>query len=178
LPDERWRAALDKKLPKYSHQLRTGLAETLVLFGAKSDAGFIPDSVGPTRRAERVVQKLLYDNADWKRWASLSDHLPLLAEACPEAFLKAVKNDLRRSNPELLKLFEQEGGLLLPSSPHTGLLWALETLAWEPSLLTKVSLILARLAEIDPDGQLTNRPRNSLQEIFLPWLPHTTALVK
>jgi transcriptional regulator with XRE-family HTH domain len=177
-PDERWRAALDKKLPKYSHQLRTGLAETLVLLGAKSDAGLIPDSVGPTRRAERVVQKLLSNNADWKRWASLSDHLPLLAEACPEAFLKAVENDLRRSNPELPKLFEQEGGLLFPSSPHTGLLWALETLAWKPALLTEVSLILARLAQIDPGGQLTNRPIESLQEIFLPWLPHTMALVE
>ena len=63
----------------------------------------------------------------------------------------------------------------MPSSPHTGLLWALETLAWKPEWLTRVILVLARLAEEDPGGSLANRPLACLREIFLPWLPQTMA---
>jgi hypothetical protein len=64
------------------------------------------------------------------------------------------------------------------SSPHTGLLWALETLAWDPSHLRRVALILAKLARIDPGGRLSNRPINSLRAIFLSWTPCTNAPLK
>src|SRR6266545_6728244 len=63
------------------------------------------------------------------------------------------------------------------SSPHTGLLWALEDLAWSPEYLGRVALVLARLQELDPGGRLSNRPSESLREIFLPWHPQTAASV-
>ena len=44
----------------------------------------------------------------------------------------------------------------------TGLLWALETLAWHSDHLARVTVILGELAEIDPGGNWTNRPANSL----------------
>lgn len=177
-PDERWRAGSHDKLPKYSSQLRIGISETLALLGAKSDTSLIRDSVEPARRAQSVVGRLLKDNSTWKRWASLSIHLPVLAEASPEAFLHAVEADLRSIKPQLPELFLDEGDPLFSSCTHAGLLWALETLAWEPSLLTRVSLAFARLERIAPRGRWTNRPITSLQEIFLPWLPQTTASVK
>jgi len=176
-PDARWRASLLGKVPKYSDQLRSSVAETLALMGAKSDALSIRDSVGPARRAERVVRRLFADGTDWKRWASLSRQLPTLAEASPDAFLDSVENELRRNSQELIRLFADEGVSMFSSCNHAGLLWALETLAWSPSLLTRVCLILARLAQRDPGQRRTNRPINSLQEIFLPWLPHTAASV-
>jgi hypothetical protein len=84
----------------------------------------------------------LLDDADWLRWASLSGHLPDFAEAAPDEFLQVVEADLRQSAPELFRLFEQEGGGIFGSSPHTGLLWSLEVLAWEPKFLGTVASTL------------------------------------
>ena len=56
-----------------------------------------------------------------------------------------------------------------------GLLWALEKLAWSPDYLSRVAVILADLASIDPDGSWANRPIGSLVNIFLPWHVQTTA---
>lgn len=176
---ERWLAGLRDKQPKYSGQLRLGIAETLALLGAKSDADVIHDEIGPKRRAEVTIRKLL-TGAGRKRWASLSRLLPILAEASPEAFLEAIENDLGSGHqePQLPKLLIDEGDPPFSSCPHAGLLWALETLAWQPSLLTRVSLALTRLAQVDPGGRWANRPINSLRAIFLPWLPQTTASVE
>ena len=59
---------------------------------------------------------------------------------------------------------------------HCELLWALETLAWSPDYLSRVALILAKLgSRISLPGNYGNRPDTSLHEIFLLWLPHTTA---
>jgi hypothetical protein len=57
----------------------------------------------------------------------------------------------------------------------TGLLWALETLAWDAEYLPRVVVILGELAVRDPGGNWANRPANSLAEILLPWLPQTCA---
>ena len=45
----------------------------------------------------------------------------------------------------------------------------------EPRLPSRVSLILAELAAIDPGGNWSNRPSNSLVDILLPWHPQTVA---
>jgi transcriptional regulator with XRE-family HTH domain len=172
-PDERWLSNLRGKVTTYSERVRTGLAETLALLGGKGER--VPASANPGGRVERVVRGIL-EGADWMRWASLSHQLPLLAEAAPDVFLEAVQRDLHGSEPLLKKLLEQEGNPLISSSPHTGLLWALESLAWEPKYLPRVTFILARLSELDPPE--ANRPLNSLREIYLTWYPHTAASVE
>jgi hypothetical protein len=63
------------------------------------------------------------------------------------------------------------------SNYMTGLLWALETLAWNAEYLTRVVVILGELAARDPGGNSANRPANSLSTILLPWLPQTCASV-
>ena len=77
-------------------------------------------------------------------------------------------------NP-LIQIFTDSENILTQSSPHTGLLWALETLAWSPEYLSQSALLLASLARLDPGGKLSNRPLGSLREIFLIWHPCTTA---
>jgi hypothetical protein len=101
--------------------------------------------------------------------------LTLLAEAAPEAFLAGLQAQLTPAAPELLRLFDEEGGGFSPSSMHTHLLWALEILAWDPAYLSAVTLLLGRLARLDPGGRLQNRPINSLRGIFLFWHPYTSA---
>ncbi|MEE9426207.1 MAG: hypothetical protein V3V18_14700 [Methylococcales bacterium] len=60
----------------------------------------------------------------------------------------------------------------------TGLLRALEGLAWDENNLVRVCVVFGELASHDPGGNWTNRPDSSLATILLPWLPHTTASFK
>jgi hypothetical protein len=175
-PDERYLASVRGKTLKHSPTLREGISDILGLMGVSGEAAEVGDACEPHVHAARIVRRLL-DGADWLRWASLSSHLPDFAEAAPDEFLNAVETDLRRDIPELFKLFGQEGDGFFGSSPHTGLLWALEVLAWEPRFLGRASLSLARLAAFDPGGRLGNRPANSLRDIFLPWQPHNNVPV-
>jgi hypothetical protein len=144
--------------------------------GSRSGTTRLGDASSAQDRATRIVRELLERaNGDWRIWASLSGVLQSLAEAAPAAFLDAVEAGLSGEQPVLLNLFSESESSLSGSSPHTGLLWALEVLAWSPEHLARASLLLAKLARLDPGGKLLNRPINSLRDIFLFWRPHTAA---
>jgi hypothetical protein len=173
-PDERWRADLTGDDAAYSGLIRTGMAEVLVLlsvFGAQAKA--VPHA---KLYADKVVKRLL-GNADAERWWSLHRQLRALAEASPEEFLNAVDKNLSQNDPSIMKLFEEGRSDLFFGGggeyPH--LLWALEVLAWSPHYLARVTDILARLTELDPEGRLNNRPRNTFQDIYRLWHPQTFA---
>ena len=171
LPSEkRWLAVIHEKTRKYSDLLREGIAETLALLGTYPDAIASCSNASVRTVAAATVHDLL-SGADWILWASLQDVLPLLAESSPEQFLDAVENNV----VSLVELYQQEAPGPTGGTHMAGLLWALETLAWHPNYLTRVTLILGKLAESDPGGRWNNRPSNSLTTIFLPWLPQTCA---
>lgn len=174
--EERWRASIHDKRPKYSDTIRVGFAETLALLGANPSA-LTSCSVGKPESVAAITVREIFKDADWINWATLNDVLPLLAESAPEQFLNVVEGILSNpANRVFHDLFSQEGsGFMGGWNYMTGVLWALETLAWHQDYLTRVAVLLARLAEIDPGGQWANRPFNSLSTIFLPWLPQTCA---
>jgi transcriptional regulator with XRE-family HTH domain len=174
--DERWQAAVLGKVRTYSCTLRSGLAESLALLGARPP-GQKGHSLDPRGLASQVVRSLL-EGKDWKAWASLSSELPLLAEAAPDAFLTALENDLSKRSPVVLKLFDPDSSPWFGSNPHTGLLFALEGVAWNRGWLPQVSRLLARLHEMAPTTKLGNSPMRSLQQVFMPWYPQTTAPVE
>lgn len=173
---ERMYAGVRGQHLKHSHRLRKGLAETLALLGSRSKFLSSCSDNKPKSTALVVVRELLKD-ASWKKWASLDRLLPLLAEASPEAFLSAVENALLKLDESPFhQVFAQESSGVSGSTYTSGLLWALETLAWETKYLTRVTLILGDLVSIDPGGNWTNRPSNSLTDIYLPWHIQTCAL--
>ncbi len=177
LPKEKRSAAsLYGKQLEYSTRLREGIAETLALIGSKSGALSSCSQNKAEITAILAVRGLLSD-ASWERWASLNPHLPLLAEAAPDEFLDAVESALvNLDQTPFHEVFSQEGGTVIGGGNYmTGLLWALETLAWSPDHLSRVAVILADLASIDPGGSWGNRPVNSLVDILLPWHVQTTA---
>ena len=61
------------------------------------------------------------------------------------------------------------------SSPHVGLLWALERLCWSPDYLPAAMDALLRLAEIDIDGQHMSSPMESARLVLWPLCPQTSA---
>lgn len=172
-------AAFHDNALKYSVQLRSGVCETLALLACKSGDNLAQNGINPERIAERITRKLLNEDTSWQLWASLSDLLPVLAETAPEVFLSAVEKDLKRDAPALKELFDDmEVPVLFFSCAFQGLSDALEILAWNPSYLTRVGLILARLYDIDPQKGWSNRSLRSLQRVFLPWRSQTTASVE
>jgi len=178
--DQQWMASVLGKVPAQSGLLREGIADTLALMATRSGQTPLSGDLTGQEWADRVVRTLLARaNADetGHLWASLSDVLPLLAEAAPNAFLEAVEDGLSGQCP-LLQLFSgvNHRNMLFSRTLHTGLLWALENLAWSPAHLGHAALLLARLTRLAPlDTRIGNRPEVSLREIFLLWLPHTAA---
>ena len=174
--DERYMANIKGKIPRQSHRIRDGIADGLAVMG--SCPHLFPHCAD--RRSETiailVVRQVLTD-VDWRTWGSLNSHLPLLAEAAPGEFLSAVERALQQNPCPFRELFEQENSGIVGNNYMTGLLWALETLAWDVQYLTRVAVILGELSAIDPGGNWSNRPKNSLTTIFLPWLPQTLASI-
>ncbi len=177
--EERLAVNIHEKNLAHSTLIREGLAETLALLGSRPKAlSSCPHKV-VEGTAILVVRRLL-NEASWGLWASLDSLLPLLAEAAPDEFLGAIEAALVELDTTLFQgIFSEEGrGDIGGWNYMSGILEALEVLAWDPEYLCRVSVILAELASIDPGGSWSNRPSHSLATIFLPWLVQTAAPFK
>jgi hypothetical protein len=174
--DQRFAASIYGKTPSYSRVLRTGLAESLALLGSFPKA-LLSCTLGKAETTSILTARQILDDVDWILWASMNDFLPLLAEASPSEFLTAVETALEQTPSAFEELFAQErnGSALFGGNYMTGLLWALETVAWDSDYISRATLCLGQLASLDPGGQSANRPTNSLTTIFVPWFPQTTA---
>ena len=175
-PEERFAANIHGKVLSYSHNLRKGLAESLALLGSHPDA-LTSCSIGKAEDTAILAVREILTDADWVLWASLNDLLPLLAEAAPGEFLNAVEKSLDSNPCPFDTLFAQESSGITGTNYMSGVLWALETLAWDPQHLIRVVDLLGGLAARDPGGNWQNRPANSLTTILLPWLPQTCASI-
>ncbi len=161
-------AAFYNKQRKYSNWSREGLTQSLILVGRFGEGLNIPNLPNPQFWVDNIILDLLND-ASGEIWISVDHELPLISEASPTSFLKATSNSLAKEQPEIMDMFKEVDGFLHSTSHHTGLLWALEGLAWLPEYLREASLILLKLSRLDPGGSLSNRPINSISEIFKTW---------
>jgi len=175
--EERYAASIHGKVLKCSHILRKGIAEGLAILGSQPESCANCSQGKAEATCALVIRELLTD-ADWVLWGSLNDLLPTLAEAAPGEFLDAVEKAIRQTPCPFDELFSQEGSGITGRNYLTGLLWALEGLAWDEQYLVRVCVALGELASRDPGGQWANRPSNSLATILLPWLPQTLAPVE
>ena len=176
-PDKRLLASIHGKVLAHSYMLRRGLAESLAFIGSHPKV-LTSSSFGRAELVVTLAVREILSDADWVLWASLNDLLPLLAEAAPGEFLDAVETALSSDPcPFDLILAQEEPGIFGENYMY-GLLWALETLAWDPDYLSRVVIVLGELAAKDSRGNWSNHPANSLSTIFLPWFPQTCASVQ
>ena len=164
----------------HSGKLVEGIADTLALMAALSADVPLPGARRGDEEAASIVRSLLEvanDDPTGRRWHALSGVLPLLAEAAPTQVIQAIEAGIRASDGPVLHLFQdgEQSSVYSSASPHSNLLWALETLAWAPEYLPYAALLLATLARLDPGGRTMNRPFNSLRDILLFWHPGTAA---
>lgn len=174
-PDPKAVIRLDRQPDGYSDWLRDGLANTLLQIAVWDRMARIPIAEGGGQRFANEVVAAIPGLATDRVLIALKNQLPYLAEAAPVPLLVALEQMLEGNRKALRRVFDEAEGFLHPVSYHTGLLWALETIAWEPGYFERAVLLLANLAALDPGGKLVNRPINSLGEIFLPWHPSTAA---
>ncbi len=172
-PNERWMAAVHGVHRDYSGMLRHGIGQVLILLALWGDqVRTVPDA---SRRADAIVGKLL-QNADQRRWWSLSRDFRLLAEASPGAFLTAIEDSLDQNDPPIRALFGHDEGGIFGTEHLSDLMWALESLAWSPDLMPRVTHRpgAPRCDRLKP-RRYSNGPANSLREIHLLWIPQTYA---
>lgn len=177
-PEERWRASFEEKASSYSGSLSRGLAESILLLAINGDHIAGGRGEGFAAYLVRTLLEEANGDATGMLWSSLAPQLPLLAEAAPDSFLEAVRDGLAGDSPVLGKLFTDPKGqsaLFTAGSAHCDLLWALETVVWSPEHFGLVVDLLAQLSAIDPGGQLSNRPSESLKRVFCPWHPENAA---
>jgi hypothetical protein len=173
--DKRWASDIYGKTRRHSGTLREGVCETLVLLAVhgnnlfKSRLGFDVE-----RRVNQLVRELMTP-FDPVTWQSQRHDLPRYAEAAPETFLSILEEDLASSDPKVHALMQPAPSGLWGSPSRSGLLWALEGLAWNPTWLPRVVMALAKLGEVGVNDNWMNRPENSLLSIFRCWMPQTTA---
>ncbi len=175
--DKRAFAVLYDKKREYSGALREGICETLVLLAVHSNNLFGERlGINVEARINLLIRRLLTPLTP-EKLLSQGDDLPLYAEAAPDEFLRIIEEDLKSPKPQVYRLMKPaDTGLFGVGFPlRTGLLWALETLAWKPEHLPRVSLILAKLAEQKITDNWSNKPDNSLLSIFRSWMPQTAA---
>ncbi len=171
--DQRWAAGLYGKVRHHSGALRRGICETLVILVVHGDHLF-SDRLGVDVEVEvaALIRKLLTP-LTLETLLSHNDDLPRYAEAAPEVCLGLIEDDLRADFPVLLGLLKPADGGFFSGCPRTGLLWALESLAWKH--MPRVSRILEQLSTTAIDDNWVNKPIHSLKAIYRSWMPQTAA---
>ena len=175
LPEaERMLANLHGHVPQYSTTLKKHVAETLAFLGTFGDSLHESGSRRIDLSVDRIVAAILTPVATWRRWASLGSNLMMLTEASPDVFLSAIRDELAKDKSELIQILADEETPLFGRCNHSGLLWALESLAYSPRYVGAACSCLLSLTARDPGGRWSNRPKNSLTQILSYWMPHTT----
>jgi hypothetical protein len=175
-PKQRVYAGIYGKERKYSGALRRGIAEILRLIAINErNLAYIGSDFSAQEFVDGILREIPSLATNYQALASLDSLLPDLAEAAPDPFLSALETLAAGDGALLSPIFEGSDDPMFGHAYYHGALRGLEVLAWDPTLLSRVTQILARMAELDPGGRLNNRPINSLRQIFLPWEPHTNA---
>ena len=173
--DQRWAADMHGKVRDHSAALRTGTCETLALLAVHAN-NLVQGRLGidVAARIATLIRELITPLTLDKLLSHARD-LPLYAEAAPDRFLGALERDLQQEEPALQGLLRAAAPGWFGAPRRTGLLWALECLAWSPQYLPRVSRIMARLARTNIDDNWWPKPVSSLEAVYHPWTPQTAA---
>ena len=176
--NERWMANVYQKVRDHSQAIRESLCHTLIILSVHGDGLFgKPLGISIESRVAGLIRKILRDKTS-REWQSQQNDLPRYAEAAPNEFLDIVETELMQKNPAFAPLFEPVDGGVFSRCERTGMLWALELLAWDPSRFCRVAKILARLCQYKLQDNWANKPADSLRNILLSWMPHTAATIE
>lgn len=170
--EKRWMASIYGKSNPCSEWVRVGLVESLVLIAVYGNRS--PYIASTQVFADRVVKSIFATADKWEAWASIKDVTSLLAEVAPDTFMEVVEQTIIK-NPTIFKELMSDDGTAFGECRHSGLLWALEGIVWNSEYFARAVSVLLDLSKTDKGGRWSNRPINSLRDVFMPGLPQTHA---
>lgn len=173
--DKRWAAAIFDKTRDHSRLIRNSVADTLILvavYGQELFGNRLGQSI--QHRVDDFVCRLL-EGQPPRNWRSHQSDLPRYAEAAPDAFLGIIEAELKKDEPSFACLFEPADTGVMGSCDRTGMLWAIESLAWSPKYLARCVMLLGNLCTYRLEDNWVNKPAASIRDILLAWRPHTAA---
>ncbi len=173
--DKRWAAFIYKKIREISSSLRKGISETLILISLYGDVLF-KDRININYQFEvdQLIRKILTPLSERKLESQIDD-FSYYAEAAPNTFLDIIEHDIASDNSFCIGIMRPAGHGIFGRSSRTGLLWALEKLAWSNEYFLRVVLILARLSQKEIIDNWSDKPLDCLNSIFRNWMPQTSA---
>ena len=168
--NERFMAPYYGTKPNCSRNIKKGLCHTLILI-SKSD--ILISGVQAKIWVEHLISEILQsENTDL--WKTLDEVIDMLVEVSPIAFLNSLEHHLNNNPKSIEGVFVDKFTFhVFNEHYHTNLLRALEKTAWQERYFEKSISCLIKLAHIDPGGNLSNRPINTLKNIYHTWLPQT-----
>ena len=177
--DQRWKAQVYGKVRAESGLLFESICDTLVKLAVRGPDYPALAAQSIDTRVANLVRRLL-DGVEGTRWLSLASYLRPLAEAAPDVFLKAIETSLNSPGAPVTRLITESHDSTSVGSRcwRADLLWALEILAWSPRRLTRVVLLLTKLARVPITDNWFNTPLQTLIGIFRAWIPQTAATLE
>ena len=175
--EEQFQAAYEGTGPRHSERLKEGLAATLAVLATTgtpvpAQARYVVDGAVSRMLSSANSDPMLY------KWAAIASRLPVLAEAAPEAVLRAARAGLTQHAERFAAVLaheEHEEDRFLRHLLKRDFVAALDVLAWTSKHLGSAADLLAKLAGLDSGGGLSKEPIRTLQDIFCPWKPNTSA---
>ena len=163
----------------YSTELQTGLALNFCILACR----------GVERRTEfcgspaqdwinRVFEKLNREVDFIDFINGKAGLLSYFAEAAPDAFMEALEECLQGNEDGikwLLTICEDEFSFT-GENRATGLMWALQRLAWNQDYFERIVRAIVELNDLDPDPNANMHPRPSsvFQQLFVTFAPQTS----
>ena len=173
--EKRWMAGIYGKVREESGIVIDAITDSLVKLSVYAEGSPGESSSIILGRINALIRELLHE-ASAERWLSVSGVLRDLAEAAPDEFLTAIEDSLRNFDRPVTRLISESGSSGgFGRCWHSGLLWALELLAWSPERLYRIAGVLADLSAVPVPGNWGNTPARSLQSLFRAWWPQTMA---
>lgn len=165
--DKRVISSVYGMIPKYSTELSRSLAEFLPII--KSIQGKFENCSDVIKYFNLHVIRALMSKSELENWASLSEFMPLFAEADEGEFLRQIEDKIN-NNFEFLENLAQEDEKWITTKRYIGGIYCgLELIAWYPERLVRVCMILTSFYKFDNDAM------QHLKKILLPWYPQTMA---
>lgn len=154
---------------QFSSDVKKGTYQSLILLSLINDEG---DSRNIW--VDGLVRELL---KGWtlRRFLSNRMYFTLLAEASPEAFLEFLEETGNDIYDVVFTPRKSNIGLTDWNIYYTEILFVLEMLAWDEDYIYRATSLLLRFSTYKNESNYSNKPANSLAEIFRLLLPQTFA---
>lgn len=169
-----------KQKKYYSEEIINGICQGFAIIANKEH--IFDSDLNVAANIQSCVNNI-FTNKDWKIWATLNNKFSLLAEAAPNTILEILENTIK-NNPKIIteiysQSSKQDGGVFDTECLYSGMLFAMETLAWFDNYFVRVIKILFGLQKLKTiDTKWGNSPIESLKEIFCPWVQNTAVTLE